>query len=72
MKIIYHHRTRGDGAEGIHIGEMINAFEGLGHRVQLVCPATSKRTLGISLGMTGLTAKESRSKRGVIKLYFTT
>jgi glycosyltransferase involved in cell wall biosynthesis len=71
LKIIYHHRTRGDGAEGIHIGEMINAFETLGHRVQLVCPATSKRTLGISLGMTGLTAKESRSKWGVIKLYFT-
>lgn len=70
LKIIYHHRTRGDGAEGIHIGEMIKALEVLGHHVELVCPATSKRTLGISLGMKGVTAKETRSKRGLIKLYF--
>ncbi len=69
MKIIYHHRTRGDGAEGIHIGEMIQAFKGLGHQVQLVCPATSKRTLGISLGMKGVSAKESQRKRGLVKLY---
>lgn len=71
MKIIYHHRTRGDGAEGIHIREMITAFEALGHQVKLVCPAHSKRSLGISLGMTGVTAKETQSARGVFKLYFT-
>ncbi|MBF0117737.1 MAG: glycosyltransferase family 4 protein [Desulfobacterales bacterium] len=35
MKILYHHRTLGDGAEGIHIMEMISAFEKLGHRVIL-------------------------------------
>lgn len=71
MKIIYHHRTRGDGAEGIHIREMITAFEALGHQVRLVCPANSKRSLGISLGMTGVTAKETQSARGVFKLYLT-
>ncbi len=71
MRILYHHRTRGDGAEGIHIGEMITAFESIGHQVTLVCPAYSKRALGISLGMTGVTAKETQSARGVIKLYFT-
>lgn len=39
MKIIYHHRTLGDGAEGIHIREMIHAFRSLGHAVTVVAPA---------------------------------
>ena len=33
MRILYHHRTLGDGAEGIHIRAMIEAFETLGHDV---------------------------------------
>jgi glycosyltransferase involved in cell wall biosynthesis len=33
MKILYHHRTLADGAEGIHILEMIEAFRALGHDV---------------------------------------
>jgi glycosyltransferase involved in cell wall biosynthesis len=36
MKILYHHRTLGDGAEGIHIAEMVNAFRELGHEVKIV------------------------------------
>lgn len=36
MKIIYHHRTLADGAEGIHIREMIKAFRALGHEVKVV------------------------------------
>jgi glycosyltransferase involved in cell wall biosynthesis len=35
MRILYHHRTLGDGAEGIHIGEMVKAFRGLGHEVHV-------------------------------------
>jgi glycosyltransferase involved in cell wall biosynthesis len=35
MKILYHHRTLGDGAEGIHIAEMVNAFRQLGHQVRV-------------------------------------
>jgi glycosyltransferase involved in cell wall biosynthesis len=38
MKILYHHRTLGDGAEGIHIREMIRAFRGLGHEVRVIGP----------------------------------
>lgn len=38
MKILYHHRTLGDGAEGIHIAEMVNAFRELGHEVRIVSP----------------------------------
>ncbi|WP_321391015.1 glycosyltransferase [uncultured Desulfuromusa sp.] len=39
LKIIYHHRTLGDGAEGIHIREMIAAFRSLGHQVRVIGPA---------------------------------
>ncbi len=38
IKIIYHHRTLGDGAEGIHIREMIKAFRDLGHQVLVIGP----------------------------------
>lgn len=35
MRILYHHRTRADGAEGVHIAEMIRAFRRVGHEVRL-------------------------------------
>src|SRR5438034_7077207 len=35
MKILYHHRTLGDGAEGIHVSSMVEAFRGLGHEVRV-------------------------------------
>ena len=38
LKIIYHHRTLGDGAEGIHIREMVAAFRALGHQVRVIGP----------------------------------
>lgn len=39
MRILYHHRTLGDGAEGIHIREMVRAFRDLGHEVKVIGPA---------------------------------
>ncbi len=36
MKILYHHRTLGDGAEGIHIQSIVNALRSLGHQVKVV------------------------------------
>jgi len=36
MRILYHHRTLGDGAEGIHIAQMVKAFRDLGHEVRVV------------------------------------
>jgi glycosyltransferase involved in cell wall biosynthesis len=35
MNILYHHRTLGDGAEGIHVSSMVEAFRGLGHDVRI-------------------------------------
>lgn len=36
MRILYHHRTQADDAQGIHISEMIEAFQDLGHEVDTV------------------------------------
>jgi glycosyltransferase involved in cell wall biosynthesis len=35
MRILYHHRTRSEDAQGVHITEMIRAFRGLGHDVDV-------------------------------------
>ena len=36
MKILYYHRTLADGAEGIHIREIVGCFRKLGHEVKIV------------------------------------
>jgi glycosyltransferase involved in cell wall biosynthesis len=36
MRILYHHRTLGDGAEGIHVAEIVKALRRLGHEVRVV------------------------------------
>lgn len=36
MRILYHHRTLADGAEGIRIREMVHAFRELGHETRVV------------------------------------
>lgn len=36
MKIIYHHRTQGAGAEGVHIMGIVQAFRRLGHQVTIL------------------------------------
>ena len=38
MRILYHHRTRGEDAQGIHIRALVEAFRDQGHRVRLVGP----------------------------------
>ncbi|KPV40024.1 group 1 glycosyl transferase [Thiohalorhabdus denitrificans] len=38
MRILYHHRTRGEDAQGVHITALCRAFEGLGHEVRLMGP----------------------------------
>jgi glycosyltransferase involved in cell wall biosynthesis len=36
MKILYHHRTRATDAQRVHILEIVQAFRGLGHQVEIV------------------------------------
>lgn len=38
MKILYHHRTQGRGAEGVHIVSIVRALEGHGCEVRLLSP----------------------------------
>lgn len=61
MKILYHHRTLGDGAEGIHIAEMVNAFRELGHEVMVTGPAKEKN-LEASIRETGV-----KKLKGLVK-----
>lgn len=55
MRILYHHRTLGDGAEGIHVAAMVNAFRGLGHQVEVTAligeqtNVSTPRTRGLTL-----------------------
>ena len=35
MRVLYHHRTLADGAEGVHIAAMVQAFRNLGHDVRV-------------------------------------
>ena len=55
MKILYHHRTQSEDAQGVHIHEMVKAFVDLGHDVCVVSPAMGgttekKNILGSILG----------------------
>ena len=38
MKIIYHHRTQGTGAEGVHISQAVAQLRELGATVEVVSP----------------------------------
>src|ERR1700722_4654598 len=38
MNILYHFRTRGTGAEAVHISGIVRAFEKMGHHVFLSSP----------------------------------
>jgi len=38
LNILYHHRTQGRGAEGVHITSIVKALESLGHSVNVLSP----------------------------------
>lgn len=38
LNILYHHRTQGRGAEGVHITSIVKALESLGHTVTVLSP----------------------------------
>jgi len=65
LRIIYHHRTLGDGAEGIHVREMIQAFRSLGHEVRVAGPVGEEQP-----GASRKAAFLSRVKGLVPKAFF--
>ena len=38
LKILYHHRTQGRGAEGHHIASIVRELEAMGHEVTVLSP----------------------------------
>lgn len=38
FNILYHHRTQGRGAEGVHISSIVKALEAMGHSVTVLSP----------------------------------
>lgn len=46
MRILYHHRTQAEDAQGIHIYEMVKAFRELGHEVEMAAIVKRKGTGG--------------------------
>lgn len=38
LRILYHHRTQGRGAEGTHIAHIVHAFQRMGHDVTVLSP----------------------------------
>jgi glycosyltransferase involved in cell wall biosynthesis len=38
LKILYHHRTQGRGAEGVHISSIVKALQSMGHFVTVLSP----------------------------------
>ena len=70
MKILYHFRTRGTGAEAVHIAGIANALEELGHSVVFSSPTgvDPRNTAGQSpykdQGRPGLLARISRGCPG--------
>ena len=38
MNVLYHHRTRGQDVEAVHIRGIVNGLRALGHRVDVVSP----------------------------------
>src|SRR5438445_422999 len=67
MNILYHFRTRGTGAEGVHIAGVASAFEELGHRMIFSSPtgvdprATAGASPYVEAGRRTLLARLSRN-----------
>ncbi|MBF0187387.1 MAG: glycosyltransferase family 4 protein [Magnetococcales bacterium] len=63
MRILYHHRTRGGDAQGIHINALCRSLEAVGHEVCLMGPAQPAVT-GKSDGA-GTQPSEQKSPRAL-------
>ena len=65
MRILYHHRTLADGAEGIHIREIVDALRDLGHEVKVICPRAARKETGL-----GPNHNKKSHSMGYIRLFF--
>jgi glycosyltransferase involved in cell wall biosynthesis len=64
MRVLYHHRTQAEDAQGVHISEIVRAFRELGHEVKMASLAddetakttdpSSRRSAGLWKRLAGL------------------
>jgi len=43
LNILYLHRTKGAGVEGVHIGGIVSSFQSMGHEVKIISPAAAEQ-----------------------------
>lgn len=69
MRILYHHRTQGRGAEGLHIWKIAQALTELGHEVVIVSPPGIEVAAAVAAGATVSAAKGSARKSSLLKWF---
>jgi len=67
MHILYHHRTTGQDAQGIHIAEILHAFASLGHTTELVSFADRKGKPATAAASTPAAPRERYAWLGPVK-----
>ena len=65
MRIIYHHRTQLDDAQGIHVRAMVRAFQELGHEVDVISLVGASSNGASLAGKRPWHIRTSRLPRGV-------
>ena len=58
MRLVFHHRTQGQGVESVHLLGMATAFERAGARVEIVSPP------GVTVGRAGAAPSKEKGLRG--------
>lgn len=70
MRILYHHRTRGEDAQGVHITEMVHAFRRLGHQVEIVAPSGEAGPGGAMARLTAMVPRRQTWVYEVLELAY--
>lgn len=70
MRILYHHRTRGEDAQGVHIAEMVAAFRRLGHEVEVVALNGDSGQAGAKTRLTGILPRRQTWVYEVLELAY--
>ena len=68
MNILYHHRTRGTGAEGAHIRGIVNALREMGHDVSILSFPGSDPEISLTTSEGTNVSKENVAVRSIKKI----
>jgi len=65
MNVLYHHRTRGKGAEGAHIKGIVTAFREMGHHVKLTSIHNVDPTKPVEVNTTNIKSANAKKPSGI-------